>query len=101
MRLMVCINRRFGPNPSCAGRGSVALADRLEAMVAERGLDIRIERSPCQGRCAFGPALRRLPDLEIYLQVSEGDLPRILDAAASGASLKPPADEADTLPPPI
>lgn len=101
MRLMVCVNRRFGPTtPSCAGRGSVQLADRLEAMIAERGLDITIERSPCQGRCAYGPAMRRLPALEIYLQVKDSDLAAIVDACAAGASLKPP-DEDDFLPPPI
>jgi (2Fe-2S) ferredoxin len=98
--LMVCVNRRFGPTtPSCAGRGSEYLADRLAGMIADRGLDIAIERSACQGRCAFGPAMRRLPQLEIFLQVTEADLPNIVDSCSAVLSSK--VAGADDLPPPI
>jgi (2Fe-2S) ferredoxin len=98
--LMVCVNRRFGPTtPSCAGRGSEILADHLEAMIADRGLNVAIERSACQGRCAFGPAVRRLPQLEIFLQVTEADLPNIVASCAAVPSLR--VAESDDLPPPI
>ncbi|MFD2261832.1 (2Fe-2S) ferredoxin domain-containing protein [Lacibacterium aquatile] len=98
--LMVCVNRRFGPTtPSCAGRGSERLADQLTAMIAERALDVRIERSACQGRCAFGPAMRRLPQLEIFLQVTDADLANIVDSCAALPSQK--VAENDDLPPPI
>lgn len=61
-RVIVCINRRANPAaPSCATRGSVKLADRLEQEIALRGWPIKLERFPCLGRCDEGPNLKLVP----------------------------------------
>lgn len=65
--LMICVNRRFRMDePSCAGRGSEDLADRLEAAILERGLDIKLERSVCMGHCRTGPTIRLAPGGRFY-----------------------------------
>ncbi len=99
--LYVCVNRRWGGDrPSCAASGSEALATALEQRIQERGIACRLERSPCQGRCSTGPAMRVLPDLEIFLQVGPGDLEMVLDRVADRIT---PLDSAptDNIPPPI
>lgn len=55
----MCINfRPFSGQPSCAYRGSRELADWLEAEVARRELNIRVERIVCMGHCAKGPNVK-------------------------------------------
>ncbi len=58
-QLIVCINLRpFAGEPSCAARGSRALADYLEQEIVHRGLDISVRRVVCLGHCARGPNVR-------------------------------------------
>lgn len=77
--LAICVNRRFGTDrPSCAGRGSVELADRVEKEIAERSLDVSVERICCFGFCREGPNMRLYPGGSIYYEVSEQDLPTII-----------------------
>ena len=60
--LLVCVNRRLGLGaPSCAGRGSERLAERLEQRLAERGLNLELRRIHCFGECERGPNLRLTP----------------------------------------
>lgn len=75
--LLICINRRFRlDEPSCAARGSLELATRLEAGVRARRINVTIERSVCMGRCPTGPTLRLIPNGTFF------DSPRLEDAAA-------------------
>jgi (2Fe-2S) ferredoxin len=80
--LIVCVNRRpAGFKPSCAARGSVELADRLEAAIRERRIAIEVERICCLGHCREGPTMRFAPGGRFFLGVTEDGLPGILDEA--------------------
>lgn len=58
-RLIACINfRPFSGQPSCAQRGSKALADWLESEIRQRKLDCTVERIVCMGHCWDGPNVR-------------------------------------------
>lgn len=77
--LMVCTNRRFGgTKPSCAARGSVAIADAVEQAFAERDLDILVTRSVCQNACERGPSLRLLPGPKLFLGLELKDVPNLV-----------------------
>jgi (2Fe-2S) ferredoxin len=77
--LVICVNLRYGVDrPSCAGRGSEALADALERAIGERRIDVAVERIRCFGDCARGPSMRLYPAGPFYRQVGTGDLEAIL-----------------------
>jgi len=81
--VLVCVNRRFGgPKPSCAGRGSQAIADALERALAARGLDVTLTRSACQSTCERGPSVRLVPGPILYLGISLEEVPTIVDRIA-------------------
>ncbi len=78
--LLVCVNRRFqGDKPSCAQRGSEAIADAIEEGIARRGIDLAVERLVCMGQCMDGPTLRLAPGGEFILGVTLEDVPDLLD----------------------
>tara|TARA_R110002126_G_scaffold192718_3_gene340984 strand:+ start:973 stop:1329 length:357 start_codon:yes stop_codon:yes gene_type:complete len=78
--VMVCINRRFrGDQPSCAARGSEAVADAIEAGIAARRIDIKMERVICLGQCTKGPTVRFAPGGRFNLGTCLEDVPAILD----------------------
>lgn len=53
----MCVNRRLGHDkPSCAARGSEAIARALECAAA--GTGVTVTRLKCFGRCAEGPNVR-------------------------------------------
>lgn len=81
---MVCIKRRFGQQPSCAGRGSEALAAELEAMIAARSCAVQVHRFPCLGLCEAGPNMKVVGG-ELFHRVSAADLPAILQSALDDA----------------
>lgn len=82
--LLVCVNRRYGgPKPSCAGQGSEAIADAFERAFAERGLDIKLVRSPCQSACDRGPTVRLVPGPVLYLGTRLEDVPTVVDKVAA------------------
>jgi NADH:ubiquinone oxidoreductase subunit E len=57
LTVLVCVNRRLGYDaPSCAGRGSEAIAEALEAAAA--GTRVTVTRLKCFGRCGEGPNVR-------------------------------------------
>ena len=59
--IVICTNfRPFTTQPSCAQRGSKALADWLEQEIEIRGLDAKVDRSVCLGHCVMGPNARLL-----------------------------------------
>jgi NADH:ubiquinone oxidoreductase subunit E len=78
--IMVCIKRRYGDQPSCAGRGSEALAIRLEQLIAERQCAARVHRFPCLGMCEVGPNMKVVGG-DLFHHVTADDLPAILQSA--------------------
>lgn len=92
--VLVCINRRFrGDQPSCAARGSEAVADAIEAGIADRSIDVRLERSICMGQCTKGPTVRFAPGGRFNLGTNLEDVPAMLDELEI---LCGPADEEDS-----
>ena len=80
--LMICINRRFRVDEvSCAGRGSEALADRLEKEIQSRGINLTVERSICMGYCRTGPTIRLAPGGKFYHGPSDDEISGLLDEA--------------------
>ncbi len=78
--VFVCLNER----PSgvcCAGGGSETIHAQLKAAVKARGLDalVRVSRAGCLNQCAQGPNVMVFPDNRWYSNVTESDVPGILD----------------------
>ena len=60
--ILICVNRRFkADEPSCAARGSIAIAEVIESGVRDRRIDIAVERFICFGQCTKGPAVKLAP----------------------------------------
>ncbi len=90
-RLLVCVNRRLGAEaPSCAGRGSERLAERLAALLAERGLALPVETILCFGACSRGPNVRLTPGGAFFHGVTDADLPALVDRVADAVAAAPP-----------
>lgn len=101
--IVVCVNLRpAGFKPSCAAQGSVALADALEKGIAERRIDVTLERICCLGHCNQGPTMRLAPGGDFLLGVTEADLPSILERleALCGYRSESPPDPLASLPAP-
>jgi len=82
--LLVCVNRRYGgPKPSCAGQGSEAIADAFERAFTERGLDVKLVRSPCQSACDRGPTVRLVPGPVLFLGTHLADVPAVVEQVAA------------------
>ena len=79
--LIVCINHRMNPaTPSCAARGSLEIAEALEAGARERGLNVTVTRICCFGQCEHGPNARIAPGGRFFRGLRLKDVPIILDA---------------------
>ncbi len=78
--IMVCIKRRFDYQPSCAARGSEALAKKLEEEIAARDLPLRVHRFPCLGMCEEGPNMKVVGG-DIFHAVGEAELEGVIQAA--------------------
>ncbi len=60
--ILICVNRRFkADEPSCAARGSLAIAEAIELGVRDRRIDIAVERFICFGQCTKGPTVKLAP----------------------------------------
>ena len=83
-QVLVCTNTRPPGNPkgSCGEKGSDALADRLKALVKERGLGARVmvNKSSCLKHCSRGITVVVQPDNVFYGGVTEGDLEEIFSS---------------------
>lgn len=85
--IIVCVNHRTGHNkPSCAGRGSEAIADALDVALSGTGVEVR--RIKCFGRCAEGPNVRIGAGGRFFRGVSVDDLPAMLKALESLSGAK-------------
>ena len=81
--IVVCVNVRIGAMAvSCGGSHSEAIAEALEAGVARRNLNARIERIRCLGLCAKGPNVRLVPGGSWFNEVAVEDAEAILDCLA-------------------
>jgi hypothetical protein len=82
--LLICVNRRFGgTKPSCAVSGSEAIATAFERAFAERELDVRVSRSPCQSSCEGGPSVRLVPGPVMFLGTRLEDVPTVVERIAA------------------
>lgn len=87
--ILVCINRRLRSDlASCAARNSEDLATAIEAEVQARGLDVRVERTVCMGRCDFGPTVRVAPGGAFHLGLAPNDVGGFLDDLEMNLNLK-------------
>jgi (2Fe-2S) ferredoxin len=86
--ILICINARPPGNPkgSCAEKGSEALAERLKALVRERGLGERVivSRTSCLKHCSRGITLAVQPDNVWYGGVGLDDLDEICQSHLEG-----------------
>jgi NADH:ubiquinone oxidoreductase subunit E len=76
--LLFCTNlRATGGQPSCAGRGSIELANEVENWINEKGLNLTVDRSVCLGHCHEGPNVRIVPGGEF---IHEATLAKVISA---------------------
>lgn len=77
--LLVCIQKRYPPNPhSCGNSGSEALVSTLKQALEEAGAAVKVEASHCMSLCAAGPNVRLLPEGKTWHRVSVGCLGEIV-----------------------
>jgi (2Fe-2S) ferredoxin len=77
--VIICVNHRSDHDkPSCSGRGSVAIAQALDAALSGSG--VSVTRIKCFGRCLEGPNLRIAPGGRFFRGVSLDDVPMVVAA---------------------
>jgi (2Fe-2S) ferredoxin len=80
-QVIVCTNTRPPGNPkgSCGEKGSEDLADRLKALVKQRGLGARVmvSKSSCLKHCSRGITVAVQPDSVWYGGVTPADIEEI------------------------
>lgn len=78
-KVVVCVNYRANPNqPSCAARGSEAIACALEEALTQQPLAILVERFNCLGHCEVGPNVRLTPSGPWYHELTLQDIPMLM-----------------------
>tara|TARA_B100000676_G_scaffold198103_1_gene194691 strand:- start:157 stop:420 length:264 start_codon:yes stop_codon:yes gene_type:complete len=70
---------------SCGAKGGRGMVAALEAGISERGLNWRVEKVHCMGKCHLGPTMRLLPDGPYIMGVKESDLTCVLDMLEENA----------------
>ncbi len=91
--ILICVNRRFdGDEPSCAARGSVAIAEAIERGVRDRRIDIAVERFICFGQCTKGPTVKLAPG-DFILGTTPDMVAGILDDLEAACGVLDGADE--------
>lgn len=84
--VLVCVNHRKTPNkPSCAGSGSLHIAQCLTQAINEKKLDIHIEKVQCLGACELGPNIKLVPNGEFLHQVTDANFDEVLTTIESFA----------------
>jgi NADH:ubiquinone oxidoreductase subunit E len=79
-KFLICVNERPSARvPSCARRGSRAIAEAIERGIRERGIGLELERIYCFGHCERGPNMRLAPGGRFWREVREEDVEDILD----------------------
>lgn len=78
--IVVCVNRRFSVDkPSCAARGSEAIAEELELAIERHDLPITVQRVYCLGQCEHGPNLRLAPGGQVYNGFQLDDIDALME----------------------
>ncbi len=99
-KILICVNRRFDTDePSCAARGSVAIAEAIERGVVDRRIDIAVERFICFGQCTKGPTVKLAPG-DFILGATPDRVPAILDELEAACGVRDGADGDDDGEPP-
>ncbi len=94
-KILICVNRRFDAGePSCAARGSFAIAEAIEQGVSDRRIDIAVERFICLGQCTKGPAVKLAPG-DFILGATPDRVPAILDDLEAACGVRDIADDGD------
>ncbi len=92
-KILICVNRRFDSDePSCAARGSFAIAEAIERGVGDRRIDIAVERYICFGQCTKGPTVKLVPG-DFILGTTPDMVPGILDDLEAACGVRDVADE--------
>jgi len=96
-KILICVNRRFKHDePSCAARGSFAIAEAIETGVKDRNIDIEVERFICFGQCHKGPTVKLVPG-DFILGAAPDMVDGILDKLQAACGTKQDTGES-TLP---
>lgn len=93
----ICINKRLNTDnlPSCAGRGSRDLADKLEQILIQNAIPAKLIRSPCMNNCQNGPNMK-VQGGDFYNGVTEDDFPDIVEAIKAEVARRKALQEQDT-----
>ena len=77
----LCTNKRLNTDkvPSCGGRGSRELADKLEKVLLQGGIPAKLIRSPCMNNCQIGPNVK-IQGAELFNDVTEDAFDEIVTA---------------------
>ncbi len=80
---LVCVTKRpAGAKPSCGGRGSEELLNRLMEALGERPElwnDVAVTATGCLGPCSEGPTMVVYPEGFWYTKVAPEDVPEIVE----------------------
>jgi hypothetical protein len=92
-KILICVNRRFKTDEaSCAQRGSIAVAEAIEAGIQDRRIDIAFDRFICFGQCQKGPTVKLVPG-DFILGTSLDMVDGILDDLEAACGIRDDADE--------
>ena len=77
----MCTNKRLNSDaiPSCGGRGSRDLADKLEQILLQNSIPAKVIRSPCMNNCKIGPNVK-IQAAELFNGVTEENLDELITA---------------------
>ncbi|MBF0143713.1 MAG: (2Fe-2S) ferredoxin domain-containing protein [Magnetococcales bacterium] len=89
--VIACIKNRIGSGPSCAGSGSEAIAEALEAALREKGMGVAVRRIQCLGSCKEGPNMRIAPGGPMFHHLTLADVPRLVEAISAFLTAKGPS----------
>ena len=89
--VFVCINERAPDHPKgcCKLRGGVDVRDRLKAELSARGLSklVRANNAGCLDQCERGVTMVVYPEQVWYGQLTEADIPEIVDKHLIGGEI--------------
>lgn len=79
--VLVCVKERYSDGPSCAGRGSLQLAESLRQELAAQDVAVPVEGLRCFGRCKDGPNMRIAPGGAFFTGMTQERLGEVVEAA--------------------
>jgi (2Fe-2S) ferredoxin len=93
----LCTNKRLNTDkmPSCGGRGSREMADKIEALLLEKSIPAKLIRSPCMNNCQIGPNLK-IQAAGLYNNLSDEQIPDIIAAIEAEVARRKAESETTT-----